>query len=537
MNMKKLTIKVSLIALAAIAALPSCTTDFEEINTNPNNMTEGMATPYNILEYLVYEPAQWNDHYGQFWHNELVQYTAYTGTSARQFHIYKFSDNEFQRAWDSYGRFALNARHMRELAVRSNDRACQAVAMTLEALNIANQVSLFGDIPYSEAFGLRNGSGNSHPRFDTQKEVFDQLFTLLDEANEFYRGAQGVLKFRYPNLDGLYGGDMKKWQKFNNTLKMRLLCRVSGRPEMKSGERMSEMLADSGKWPIFTSNDDNATVFYTGTTPYVNYFYDANYEYTQVNNFRLTKLMKSLLVVSDEAGDDMVIDPRIMAMYRKNGSTQYNEAGNWLGAISGGTPDVTFVQDRGTAYFNYDLFLQATCPTTIMDFSELQYILAEAAMKGMIPGGENKAKEYYTAGLTASIDRWVEMSKLLSSPIVLNDVDRAEAMNSDLTSWDSHEDKLRLIAEQKYVALYMVGFEAFHEIHRTGYPVLPIGNGTLYNDYTFPTRFSYPATTVATNNANCGEALGRMGADINSNNMRVHLWWSKQGIAQGKYTY
>ena len=535
----KLKSIIRLLSLGAVigSVTVGCTNDFEEINTNPNNMTEGMATPYNMLEYLVYEPAQWNDRYGQYWHNELVQYTTYTSTSARQFHIYKFSDNEFQGAWNAYGRFALNSRHMYQLAEKFNDQACRAIAMTLEAMHIANQVSLFGDIPYSEAFALRSGGTNTQPKFDTQKEVFEQLIERLDSANEIYRGNAGKLTFRYPNLDGLYGGDVKKWQKFNNSLKLRLLCRVSFRPEMEAGKKMSEMLADSGKWPIFTSNDDNATVFYSGNTPYVNSFYDRNVEYTSLNYYRLTRLMRSLLVVADDSDDDMYTDPRISVMYRMNGSTEYNENGNWLGAISGGTTDVTLVQGRGTAYFNYDLYLQATCPTTFMDFAEVEFTLAEAAMRGLIPGGEAKAKEYYLAGLGASIDRWPEISKMLKSPVELTPEDRDEAMNNDLTSWDGHENKLELIGIQKYIALYMIGFEAFHEIHRTGYPKLPIGNGTIYNDYTFPTRFSYPATTVATNNTNCAEALRRMGASIETNNMRVSLWWSKLGISEGKYTY
>lgn len=535
----KLKSKIYILSLSAVigSLTIGCTKDFEEINTNPNNMVEGMATPYNMLEYLIYEPAQWNDRYGQYWHNELVQYTTYTSTSARQFHIYKFSDNEFQIAWNAYGRFALNARHMYQLAERFDDNACRAVAMTLEVLNIANQVSLFGDIPYSEAFDLRNGGTDTQPAFDTQKAVFEQLIERLDKANEIYCGNEGKLTFRNPALDGLYGGDIRKWQKFNNSLKLRLLCRVSFRPEMEAGKKMTEMLDDPGKWPVFTSNDDNATVFYSGNAPYVNSFYDRNVEYTSLNYYRMTRLMRSLLVFVDDAGDDMFTDPRISIMYRKNNSSEYNENGNWLGAISGGTPDVTFVQGRGTAYFNYDLYLQATAPTTFMDYAEVQFILSEAAIRGLVPGGENKAKEYYLSALGASIDRWCEISKMLASPVILDEKDRTEAMNNELTSWDEHNDKLELIGNQKYVALYMVGFEAFHEVHRTGYPKLPIGNGTIYNDYTFPTRFSYPATTVATNKDNCNEALRRMGASIDTNNMRVPLWWSRQGISEGKYSY
>ncbi|MDE7442584.1 MAG: SusD/RagB family nutrient-binding outer membrane lipoprotein, partial [Muribaculaceae bacterium] len=365
--------RISLMALAAATVMSvntGCTKDFEEINTNPNNMSEGMATPYNMLEYLLYEPAQWNDHYSMMWNGELVQYHTYTTTAARQIHIYKLTDSEFSTAWNNYGRFALNARHMYHLAERTKDNACKAIAMTLEVMQIANQVSLFGDIPYSEAFGLREGTNNSQPKFDTQKEVFEQMIAKLDSANQIYRGKEGAHTFQYPGLDGMYGGDMKKWQKFNNSLKLRLLCRVSGRPEMNVDKQIQAMVNDNAKWPIFSSNDDNATVTYTGIAPYVNYYYDKNVVYTSLNDHRLTRHMRKMLVVIDDFGDDMYADPRTSVMFRMN-NTSYNENGNWLGAISGGTPDVTCAQGYGTAYFNYDLYLTPTNPTTFMDYAEV----------------------------------------------------------------------------------------------------------------------------------------------------------------------
>ncbi|MDE7443864.1 MAG: SusD/RagB family nutrient-binding outer membrane lipoprotein, partial [Muribaculaceae bacterium] len=167
--------KFGLLVAAALTVTTSCTSDFEETNTNPNNMTVGMATPYNMFAYLVYEPSQWLDHYGWYWHNELVQYTAFAGSALRQFHIYKFSDGEFQSAWNANARFATNAIHMHDLAVNHDDEACQAIGLTLKVMFLANQVSLFGDIPYKEAFKLVD-EGISQPKFDTQKEVFEQMF-------------------------------------------------------------------------------------------------------------------------------------------------------------------------------------------------------------------------------------------------------------------------------------------------------------------------------------------------------------------------
>src|SRR5690606_6104497 len=98
---------------------------------------------------------------------------------------------------------------------------------------------------------------------------------------------------------------------------------------------------------------------------------------------------------------------------------------------------------------------------------------------------------------------------------------------SPLGSWDAATDKAEFLGSQKYLALFWIGMEAYHEYRRTGYPVLTIGEGTVYNDHILPTRFGYPSTTMSTNPTNANLALQHMGGD---NTMKVPVWWSKQAI-------
>ena len=78
------------------------------------------------------------------------------------------------------------------------------------------------------------------------------------------------------------------------------------------------------------------------------------------------------------------------------------------------------------------------------------------------------------------------------------------------------------IMEQKYIAMFWCGYESFHDYRRTQLPILTIGTATQ-NNGTFPTRFLYPETTLATNGDNCRVAIQRMGG----NTMETKLWWSK----------
>ncbi|MDE7443865.1 MAG: SusD/RagB family nutrient-binding outer membrane lipoprotein, partial [Muribaculaceae bacterium] len=115
----------------------------------------------------------------------------------------------------------------------------------------------------------------------------------------------GNPSFRYPERDPLFGGTMSKWQRLNNSLYLRLLCRVSGRTEMNVGEKMTEIINNPTKYPIMRDNDDNATIYYKGNAPYVNYFYDANTTKGDLDNYRFTEQMRKLMV-----WEDLYNDPR-----------------------------------------------------------------------------------------------------------------------------------------------------------------------------------------------------------------------------------
>ena len=157
--------------------------------------------------------------------------------------------------------------------------------------------------------------------------------------------------------------------------------------------------------------------------------------------------------------------------------------------------------------------------------------MAEAALKGNISGGESAAKAYYEAAITASMQKWSAMGAYSKIPCSITDDNISAFLSSDLAAWDKYDNKEELIANQKYLALFMTGMEAYHEYRRTGYPTLTIGKGTVYNDNILPTRFAYPNTTMATNSNNAKAALARMGGD---NDMKTPVWWSKQAIEAGK---
>ena len=289
---------------------------------------------------------------------------------------------------------------------------------------------------------------------------------------------------------------------------------------------MQKILADPQTYPLFSSNADNATVIFTGSDPYRNNFADTNEgDFTSSGRKLTQQLIKMMVVPENEK--QVYQDPRLAIIGKKNPSVTSNPANIWIGTVAGVSVEKQNQADKGTSWLNAAVFCRPDASGYFLEYSELQFILAEAALKGLIAGGEATAKNYYEAAVRASLQKWAPLGAYSATPVTISDEDIALFLTSDLAAWDKHENKEELIANQKFLSLFWIGMEAYHEYRRTGYPVLTIGDGAIYNDFILPTRFAYSTTTMATNNAHANEAIQRMGG---SNDMKMPVWWSKQAI-------
>ncbi len=503
--------------VAVSALIGGCTHDFEKTNTDPNKMLVGELQPYGMFENLFYTTAKNNQQYAYYWCNELVQFTACTPMTAQERHRYKIADNQYSSIWSNYCTKAGNAVHMYKLADKYNSDACKAVALTLKVYLLSNLTDIFGDIPYKEAY--RGDEGLDHPVFDSQKEVYEQMFAELERANELYAKNP---KFEKTSMDLMYNGDMKLWRKFNNSIYLRLLCRVSGRTEMKVGEKMQQIVDNPNMYPVFKSNADNATVRNTGVDPYYNQFRPLDVDKSKFtsNSYILAEQFLKMTVYSDGTVNEQ--DPRLTTW-----ATKRSGVDDWKGTISGCLAEDAGVAGKDASHLNYEVLVRDDAHAFFMDYAEVEFILAEAALKGLISGGETAARQHYETAVTASCQKWAEYEVYSKVKAPINDENITKFLNSHLAGWDNEQNKEKLICEQKFLALFWIGMEAYHEIRRTGWPLLTIGEGTFYNNYQFPQRMAYCSSTTGTNPDNVAVALKRMGGD---NTMRTPVWWSKMAI-------
>lgn len=510
------TISRVLLPLLSAGMLGGCTKGFEEINRNPNTMNVGDLNAYGVFEAMFYGYAKKHTRNCYNYSNELVQFTASTSTNSN-YHRYSFNDTNLNDIWSGYAQYAANADHMIQQGEKFNEPAAIAVGKTLKALFMANVMEIFGDIPFDDAF--KGNMGVTTPVFESQEEVYRKLFQLLEEANDLYSDRPTFAK---PSIDLMYGGDMQKWRKFNNSIYMRLLMRVSGRPEMGSAAKLQEMLDNSTRYPVISSNSESATIKNTGLAPYYGAYRPSELTKTTFRAHHITYMFIDMCLIT---GAQTEVDPRLYTMCSPSN-------GEWMGVPGGASVSEMRGEREEAGSLNYEVFVRDAAPYWLFDYSEVQFILAEAALKGYIQGGEPAARTYYENAVKASCQKWGELNIYSSDTYEINDARLNAFLKGNIAGWDNHEDKMRLIAEQKFISLLWIGFEAYNELRRTGYPVIPIGSGCSYNNFEFPQRLPYPTNTVGSNSANVNAALSRMGGE---NTMRTPLWWSYKAI-NGTFT-
>ena len=300
-----------------------------------------------------------------------------------------------------------------------------------------------------------------------------------------------------------------------------------------AGAQMTAILNNPADRPIFTDNEDNAAIAYIGTTRDNSWGGGRlNWDYTEFDRRRPAKtLVDKLRSLNDPRlgiwvapiekpwTNNPALDGTSFETTDANGFTdestwEYIDRSNpdiaaqasnildsnviYAGFIAGMYGDYAYgngnydITNAGI-YGNFkvsrfsQLFRQNEHPllkAMIMNADEVQFILAEAAVKGLVTGD---ADEYYRKGITLSMQRWgigdSDIEDYLAQPSI------------DLPGDD--QGNLVKIADQKWLALFMIATETYLDIRRTQLP--NIFNNGLLSTYPFPLRLIYPGKELGQN--------------------------------------
>lgn len=415
------------------------------------------------------------------------------------------------------------------LAETRNSKTHKGIFTVFRVLLFSYMTDFYGDVYYSEALKARQGL--LYPKYDKQADIYAGLLKELDEATLLITSGSDAVSGSY---DLMFAGDKVKWQKFANSLKLRLLMRASGKMA-DAGTRMTALL----NAPIFTDATDNASISYIGTLggdkgdswtggtlnwvsvdefdkrrpcktlidkltelndprlqvwvapvekPWTSdaskngvsfttkdpngYSYTSTWEYINRSNKDIAQYAtKDILIDSNKVYVGFIAG---MLSDWKNGNGHYDVA-------AGGTVG-NFKVSKFSKLFRENK--HALLKAMVMNSDEVQFILAEAAAKGLITGS---ADTYYRKGITNSLLRWgvsqADVTTYLAQTSIALPADKA--------------GQLAKIADQKWLALFLVSSEAYLDLRRTKLPNI-FNNGRL-SGFEFPLRFRYPGDELGQN--------------------------------------
>ncbi len=484
-------IKISTLATIFTVSMVSCTKNFEELNTDPNRIDQ--ISPGTLLNPVIYSVAGYNMQRCDEYTFNLMQVALPYPSASGGVHRYDISENAGSGTWNTYYRWLNNVKEMYNASVKAGDPNYQAIAMTLNAWMYSNLTDCFGDVPMTEATQAEEGI--LHPKFDSQQTIYTALLTSLDSANNLYNTSR-TMQF---GTEILFANNVSKWKKFTNSLRMRLLLRVSKRSEMNSFTQLRTMIDNPSKYPVFTTNDESAILKLTGITP-------LSSPWGRPVDFTSYRAVGKFFLDSLNACND----PR-----RAKFATQ---AKNASGSASIGYMGIPSGYTGSETQFNYipsnvNVALVTASSTSItpmicpiLPYAEVEFIKAETEH---YYNNHTAAKAAYEKGVKGAVEQW--------GAVMPADY----FTNASYSATTAYNNTLSRILLQKYYALFFVDYQAWYEYRRTGHPVLQVSAGIAGKQ--MPSRFKYPVAIRSQNPDNYASAVQAMGGDDNT----TRVWWEK----------
>ena len=474
----------------------SCNDDLTNLNVDPKNPAavpaESLLTnaEKNLVDYMTSTNVNTNVFrlFSQHWTE-----TTYLDESRYDILQRNVSDNTWRALYRDVLRDLQEAQKTvnAEMPVTPREQAEKnnrlAIIETLNVYTYSVLVDTFGDIPYSEAL---DADGHPTPKYDDAEVIYADLFDRLNAAIASIDPNNNSF-----GADIIYQGNMDQWLKFANSLKLRMAITVADAPGLAAtAQTAAEQAVASG---VFDATGDSATVQYLSVQPNTNPLYEdlvtsGRYDFIAANT--LVDYMNS------------VNDPRRGLYYTSVGGAYiggpYAEGGDFFEYSSAGDPADSDAQQT--------ILLDPTLEGILMNYTEVEFLLAEAAERGWSVNGS--AESHYNAAITSSILYWggsqADADAYLLQPTV--------AYATAATTWQEK------IGQQAWLGYYNRGFEAWTVYRRLDYPQLQApASAVAAAEGQVPKRLTYPVLEQTLNAANYNAAGSAIGGD----KLATKLFW------------
>lgn len=540
--MKTNNIKIFVLSVLFSTFLYSCA-DFDKLNEDPNTSTN-MEVDLMIPTVQYFTSSDW-----QRMHRLFIYPGAFMNQWAGEWASIEYGGHAkkntgyFEYLWN--GTYSEAIKNVVDMVERSKDDPekvnAAAISRILKVQQFLRLTDYYGDIPYSEA-GLGFHQNIIKPKYDEQKDIYHDFLKELKEAAAALDASQ--IK---PKYDLYYNGDIGKWKKLANSLRLRVAMRlVKVDPSLAEAEAKDAIAAgvfDSNADICYVKHEDvitggdgvgkanavsnlitqkrssSGSVFYYSTDfieamekrkdPRIQYIASAYVKGEDEDLIDITDI-----VYKARGSYAAMSVPAQMWAYELDPSNKYPTASVPVEIeIDGEKKAVELAYSR----LRPSAAVEALdAPYIHISYAEVAFLQAEAEIRW---GSKAKAEELYAKGLQAAVEQWSLFGIKDTAPAA----EQFASVNT-LTSGKEIEE----INTQLWILHFLDPIESWSNWRRSGYPDVKFYNRTPLENQSngeTPRRIEYPLDENFKNGKNLKEAIDRMGGKDSWTN---RVWWDKQ---------
>lgn len=554
------------IIIGAVFLLTNCTENFDEINTKPDAFTtEEVSAKFFLTspQYRLYAPDRY-----PYWRAHLIHMDRYAGHFCFGMRGswwsdelgYSYNSGYTDAAWDWLANYIGgldNFMRLTEAGGEFENKYMFAIGQIMRGLYFQMFTDVFGMIPYTEA----TNPDITLPKFDDQRTIYQGLIAELDEAMATIGDATrtGANVDDVAENDIFCNGDLQKWKRLANTLKLRIAMRAHG---AQGADFAAAAITSALNTDLLENESDNVlmpkdnTISQWTSASYGDVWYnfgtgsDWTVGKTLIDALRNNNDPRLPLYAKPAKGGTVVIEkPDGPEAERHDKRVNYivnvlTEAGVEFTKTDLEDGDVqitvpenmyfvgqpTRINGRTNSYMAYEFFSTPAediiraknsgyiREELVMSSAEAYFLRAEAAVRGL---GSGDANSLYQEGIRQAMKFW---------GVGDGDIETYISTEPMAQLGGTQEEQIEKIATQRWIAAYTDGFEAWAIVRDMGYPA-ELAQGVTDPDIfglgdingKYPQRLRYGNSARNTNTSNYNTAVSQQGSDT----QETKLWWAK----------
>ncbi|MDP4187012.1 MAG: SusD/RagB family nutrient-binding outer membrane lipoprotein [Bacteroidota bacterium] len=503
--MKSLIIKICCL-LTLFTGIIACQSKIDDNYTDPEKTTSGDIG--KLFTYMLYNdrvrPTYWD--YATFVTGVTGKYSQLLGIVTGN-KMYEPSTGYNQDRWNSYYTSGIMNQY-REIQKNYNkltddQKKEQLIFVQLAKIVLDDQtaqmVDLWGDIPFTEAGQLNATNTLINGKFDDAATIYNTLISDLKDINTFLSTATLTTAVRQSltTQDILLKGDLTSWRRYANSLRLRLLMRISNVIENTAKTEITAMLNNTSDYPMVENIAEDILLNMNPTAFSSEGMRDGLTDgATSSGPIAPTYMLETVMVTNNDPRIPVFWDPGTNGYVGLSTTLTSSQQENLIANRQVATIDTaTFIQ-------NYNV------PGVLFTAAEVSFLKAEAYERW----GLGTAQTAYETGIRQSIEFYYNLNqsaifvgfsrKPLSTPS--DSTVNAFIAGTGIAYTGTPTEKLHKIWTQKWLNFFILqAGQAWAEVRRTDYPLLPFAiDASISNAQQPPHRLLYPDTEKSYNTAN-----------------------------------